>query len=583
MVVASVAYTLWRALTLTVDYFDAFEYLTNAWRLIDARADYSTIRAPLLALVEAPIVALARRAGPASGALLWAPHLLAAAMSLATAAGVYWILRRRFDATLALLGLALFMSTRYFVRYGAMALSDLPATGLLVLAMGLHARAWEQRSLGAYAATGVATAAAVAMRYPAGLALPALFASEFLHAFSVATLRRMGWRIDWRRWLGLAVAFATAAGTGLAIMATTYRLVFGANARRELAALSLRRILGVAVALPGESRLDYLSFARSMLSLPLLLLIGAGMAFAIARPQRRDAPFWAWGIVMTGGIPYFMVHTEARYFLPAVPPLTYFALRAVEAVWSFTPQRWVPRFGVGALCLMSVGNGLAQARADQDPFFTAGIQRRAVQRLLSARRDQGRVFVMGGWHTLGPADPGPVPQDEFWNTFHLGPRAIGYLASTPIARWPGGNTPWSAMGLALARNARDGDAILRLDDQYIVTATFKGWGHQPMQWWSIRRIDLRHQPDSARLTSPDGSIEVRLDDATPDTLLPQQSLGTYWAFVTTRSNPELKSVGERTFTSGVPVRIGPEAGGAATLGTDLDQVVLIRVDVVPAT
>jgi hypothetical protein len=193
-------------------------------------------------------------------------------------------------------------------------------------------------------------------------------------------------------------------------------------------------------------------------------------------------------------------------------------------------------------------------------------ERRAVERLLAARSGQGHEFVMGGWHTLAAATPGPAPRDEFWNTFHFGPRAASYLAGAPLPRWPGGNAPWAAMSLTLTQTAIDGDAILRLDDQYIITATMNNWKRQPLQLWKVRRIDR------AAGTHFDASEQ-------PPALRPRETLGKFYAFARDRATGQLTGLGEHTWAAGQPLPLPVTA--PALLAASIDAVVLIGVEVIP--
>ena len=68
-----------------------------------------------------------------------------------------------------------------------------------------------------------------------------------------------------------------------------------------------------------------------MMSIPTLLMSLVGLLIAIFRMQDRDIPFLAWLIVIGGTIVFVIGHTEARYLLPAVPAILYFAIRGLEA------------------------------------------------------------------------------------------------------------------------------------------------------------------------------------------------------------------------------------------------------------
>ncbi len=592
MVVLGAAYTLVRAFSLRTEYYDGYEYLANAARLTDQGAgSYDEIRPPLLALLQAPVVAAARAAGPAHLGLLIGPHLLASLLSLLTSAALFFLYRRPLGTTLALLGVVLFMGTRFYVRYGAFALTDLPATGAVAAAMALHAAAWQQRSLGRYALCGLAAGAALAVRYPAGLALPALMLAEGLLVPTSCVFERRRWfhlAFDARRVLGVVIALVAAAAFCAAVMFVVYRTLHGEAAWQHLRAFDMKKISGVASAIPGEEPWDYLSMFATAVSLPLCGALLAGLLMVLQRPQRRDLPFVAWGLVMVGGTIYFMVHTEARYLAPALPALLYFPLRAAEAMLLPLRARWArlraPTRGLAVVLLATLfgaclSAGARQIAADQDPYFTRDVARAAVAKMLQTRRDPGRAVVFGRWHTLSLRDPGPFPEDDFWNTFHVGPRAVSYLAGKSLPNWSGTNGSTWTMRHLLGQNSLDGDAILRLDDTYYSTGRYPAVIHIPraMELWNVNRIDLRPDGQGGRFVSGDHKHGGRVELHEQTVFIPDDSYGDIWLFIATSTAPAPTFAGKRQLSAGVAIELWSPAPAQVPPPAEVTSLVLLRV------
>ena len=159
-----------------------------------------------------------------------------------------------------------------------------------------------------------------------------LFVLGFALLLSELWLAALTRRIDRRCAWGVVIAGALGVALFLAVQLLLMWIVSGSGAL-ALFVKTLRHLptMSGAGAIPGESWLDYGAMTVTMLSLPTLLLAGAGVLLAVRRPETRDIPCLA-ALAVTGGTTLFLVpHTEARYLLPAVPFLLYFALRSVEA------------------------------------------------------------------------------------------------------------------------------------------------------------------------------------------------------------------------------------------------------------
>jgi hypothetical protein len=120
-------------------------------------------------------------------------------------------------------------------------------------------------------------------------------------------------------------------------------------------------------------------------------------------------------------------------------------------------------------------------------------------------------MLLGRVHTLSPDDPGPVPEDEYWNAFHQAHFVPEYLLGRQLDRLTMANGHLSELLPELADQVRDGDTVLRLDDLLYVSNDFPtGPLPRPLEVWSFRRVELSREDASPRFVSPDGAVSATL-------------------------------------------------------------------------
>jgi len=491
------AYTVHRAVVLRIEYYDGYEYLLNTRALLGDRAGgYNPFRPPLLSVLQLPAVAVGRASAPASPVRLLAPHLTAALCSLLAAAAVFLVLRRPFSPTFALLGPVLFVGNRLFIRYGAHVMADLLSAGLAAATVALYLRARERPASdsfwGPYALCGAALGAAVLAKFPVA-------ALGFVLAFTEVWLAVRERRLERRRALGLAlagtVAVAVFYGVNLVLLAVNFR----ATAFQKLAWFAPRALVASAShPVTDESWRDWGAMALIMLSGPTLVAAGLGLVVALRERQTRDVPFLVWLGVLGVVIVFVIGHNEARYLLPVVPAILYFAVRVVERLAEAVRPRWeragaVARAAVATGAALLLGGalrvGVEQAIQDRDPVFLADVERRAAALLVGERRARGRLLWLGDWwHTFHPRRMIPVPGDEFWSTFHFTPSAAQYLIGLRPAAFSveGGGADLAA----LAGGLRNGDAVMRVADEFFDMTSLPPGGVPDVEVWSVHRLDL---------------------------------------------------------------------------------------------
>jgi hypothetical protein len=495
LLAAALGYGVLRAVQLRIEYFDGYDYLRNASALAgDPFAEYQRLRPPFVPIVQLPAMAIVRASPPAAPIRLVAPHLVSASLSLLSAGAVFWLLSRRFDPTLALLGTLLFATTRYFVHYAPHVMADIPSAGWAAASCALYLRARARRSAAAWTLCGVALAAAVLTKYPLAVLGPAWVLAELWRSAAAR-------RVDAGAWLGIAIVGAVCIATFLAVEASLLIAIHGTAGLAQLAPtlIEFATMTGLG-AEPEETWSDYGAMSVAMLSLPTLLLCACGVILTLRRGDERDAVALA-SLVCVGGTVVFMLqHNEARYLLPAVPFILYFSVRAIEAAAGALRARWPglsrPARALALLLAAAalappIGVGLDQARLDTDPVYRADIERRAAEQLLAARRSEGRLLWSGLHHTLRTRWAGRVPHDEFLGIFHFPPFGVSYLLDQRLEplRPPPGARPGA--GIELASVLRDGDAVLRFAGADSDTRPPAGAEAAPMEIWAASRLRFR--------------------------------------------------------------------------------------------
>jgi hypothetical protein len=536
-------------------------------------------------------VLVARLLGPGNPWLLRGPHLVSAAMSLGALAAVVWLLRLHFGKTLALLGGALFVAGRCYVHYCANTMTDLPVAGLCTLTLALHLHAVRKRKLRWFALAGVAFGAAISMKFTAAMFVVVIVGTELASLVRIIPTtrgRRARFNPDLRRRLWLVAEGAVTAATFVALQAFVFERLYGQDAWAHYQGAFGGVVKLQSAALPGERWQDNLPMLVVTLSVPMLILAGAGALAALARPRRADVPFWAWVLGVGGGLVFGISHNETRYLLPLAPGVIYFAVRGAEGLLAPGAARsgaWVGRAAVGVLVAGTLAAGARQLREDSDPIFYRDVYGPTI-RALTARRPGGPMYLVGWWQTLTPASPGPVVQDECWNTFHVFPLIVNYWLGQQVVHLGHNGTP-QALSSELFTRMVDGDRMLRLDDDMFMTnAWHYGPRDQSLQVWRMARRDFapaggdaRAPADAERLfvaapggadAPAGGALKLRLQGGRASVVAAPPD-GPWWIFTRTPSRPWAYA-GEWKPGSG-------PAALAFSDGADVDRVALFRVDV----
>jgi hypothetical protein len=559
LVGVALVYTFHRALVLRVEYFDGYEYLANARALLGDRLfGYQWIRPPFVPLVQLPAMALSRASQPAAAVRIVAPHVTAALVSLVSALAVFWLFERVFARDFAILGTLLFVGGRYFIRYGAHAMADIPSAGWAAAIVAAYLGARSRRSLGAYALCGAALGAGVLTKFPLAMLGLVLLAAEVSSALRAR-------RFEARLWLGLVIAATVSVVGFLSVMVVLWLVISGPGTLEFLpnSLLMLGRMGPTLGRQAGESWRDWGELLPVMLTMPTLALALFGLWLGMTQPEDRDLVFFVWLALMGGSTVFLVAHNEARYLLPTVPAILYFAVRGAETLVGLFRQRAESMSPVlRAVCLASglgvlaatLAGGAHQAWLDRDPVFFSDLERRASARLLEHRRGDGHLLWCGNWYTIAPREPVMMREDDFFNIFHFAPPVATYFIDEPVDLLLG---PYATPEeLALSPRVRDGDAILRGADELFATRTIPAEGVPPIEIWSVRQLVLVPDGKDGVVTTPDGTATVRLG-VTGDarTVRSEQPLGSWIMAAQLPDGDAPRQLGWVTLPAGVDVPI----------------------------
>jgi hypothetical protein len=450
-------------------------------------------------------------------------------------------------------------------------MADLLSAGAAALAVAAYVAARERRSLGAYALGGVAFGFGLLTKLPLIGLGPTLLAAETWYALRAREL-------DWRRWFGLALIGFVGAAVFAAVQAVALVAVFGHPGldilNKTFGPAGLLAAAPIANAERGEAWHDWGSMALVMLG-PTLALAAGGLAVALRQRQNRDVPFVTCVAVLGGFIVFGIGHNEARYLLPVVPAILYFAVRAVEAATEVLRHRaWQPRtLGIAGIALVVtvLAPGVRQAWLDRDPVFFSDLQRRTAVRLLESRRPPGRLVWARAWHTFAPREMALMPKDESFNTFHLAPFIVEYFVDAPVVM-PGSFWGVSADDLPLHPLIEDGDALLFAARTVYHTNNFPPDGVPPVEVWQIRRMTLVRDAD--RFVSRVAPISLGLQTLQNGerTLRAQEYLGRWSVLALPMGGAAPRRLADVTLEAGRPASLGPGSGDV-----EIDQLLIANV------
>ncbi|MFQ5766686.1 MAG: hypothetical protein ACE5ID_01695 [Acidobacteriota bacterium] len=427
------------ALTLRVEGYDGYWYLSNAWYLAGGPVSrYEITKAPLLSLLFWPFYLLRRLGAPEIVPFI-ASHVLTVTLTLATGLLLVRVLAATFPRSLAWAGGFAFLGSRIVFRYAAFAMSDLPATLAVLVCLEAARLSTSRDGFKPRLPLALGMAASILARYTAGLILPVVMVWDLAVLWrssgaSRRVARRLLHHLEAAALAGLTVAlihvavYAVPFG-GPAGMVAAFREMLARNAR--LGGISIRGL---------EPWWEYAPMLIRACTLPMVLFMGLGFVQALRRGGRNEWLHGLWTAVTLIFISLVSSHKEARYLLPALPSLIFFGLWGLRACGRMLegltrswppPWRW-PSWGI--LFLLGVGFlGLfRETRQLAQPFFREPRAARLAAWVDEEVPPPGRLAWTGNFYPLFPPRHLFHAGDEYYYIFHLAPHVMEYYTGRAI-------------------------------------------------------------------------------------------------------------------------------------------------------
>ncbi|MCZ6745800.1 MAG: hypothetical protein O7C74_01130 [Acidobacteria bacterium] len=423
------------ALTLRVEGYDGYWYLSNAWYLAGGPVfQYEVTKAPLVSLLVLPLAVL-RRMGLPEVAVFAGSHLVMLLLTTALGVAVMRLLRPRFGTTLAWAGAFAFLGSRLVSRYAVFAMSDLAAAAGVLLALLALERGQARDGWRARLPFVAAVTMAILARYPAGLVLPVGILWDLL---VTVTAGDRGIRKTLRRGLDHAVA-AALAGLALVLVHLAIYMVPFRSPAGALAALSdmiqrNARLGGISIR-GLEPWWEYGPMLILACTLPAVLLIGWGMITALRAGGRREGLHALWLAVYLAFVSLVSSHKEARYILPALPSLFLFLLWGVRAAGQPAPLRRLPArrlLAIGFLLALGLVGTVREGTVLAQPFFRRPLQAQLAAAMNEEAPAPARLAWVGNFYPLVPPRHIFSRSDEYYYVYHLAPHVIEYYLGRKV-------------------------------------------------------------------------------------------------------------------------------------------------------
>jgi len=497
-----------RVAAVPIEFYDGFDYLTNAARLAGYDVTFDPIRAPLVSLVNLPQIAFFFSVGPpmlGSYLPLLTAHAIALAMSLALALAALQIYRQAFAEEranwaaelLAWAGVLMLVLNRMVIHYWSFAMADLPLALFVSLSVYGYLRGWRWK-------LAAAVAGAMLAKY-VGLLVPVMLVVMWFG-------ERIGWvssgisdrRSVERRLRNLIFGIVG----GLALFAAAHLLVYKLAYRTEPLSLTmLRKTLMSQAAgdiVQSEPAWEvllglWLSSGRAPVILAAIGIVGAAL-----RRREGSWPFGVWLFTWGAFLAFACSHKETRYSSPLLVPLYYFAINGCLAIWQLLGKRATVAIALAVVCgAATIEAGYREFRV----FLTcpeykgenAGRFLAAIEfELYSNRRasPSGRIYWDGPAYAYYPSTYRFYEADEYYYFYHIYTHTISFLARKNVVRYLPGTV------------LRDGDTLVLNAQQQFYDTRNAPVTTVPLRFIHIRRNALRLDGGIFRL----GKEEVaRLD------------------------------------------------------------------------
>lgn len=480
--------------TIPLEFYDGYDYLTNAVRLIGRDVSYDPIRAPLVSLINLPQIAVWF-----SGELpflrvplsLISSHLVALATSAFFAILCLRLFRMRFDEAFALAGLAMLVMNRMLIHYWSFAMADIPLALFVTLSIYGYIRGWRY-------SLSLPIAGAMLSKYTGFFLLVVLFFIWLFHRKKSCAL-----------WLLISTTLALL--IFVAIHLAIYTIAYREFSLDALKTVLLYQVRGDIVQREPASEV-LLGLALSSGYTPLFVC-SIGLAFSLLSWRREDIPFIIWFISWLIFAGFISSHKETRYFSPLLPPFYYFAIKGL--IYLF--KRLGKKGGSVSIAVLFIPVILAGGREFHIFFSQPEYRHSYVQRFFSnieakLHPPPRRVFWDGPAYPYYPKSYNFYPADEYYYFYHIFAHTLCFISGRKVQMY----NESTVLG--------DGDLlVLNREPSFYKTRTAP-FSVKPLKFIRIhrRRLDFERRAfylegkkllklrDSTLHWTPSGSVRILL-------------------------------------------------------------------------
>jgi len=415
LLAAALAALAWAAWTVTVEYYDGFEYLLTARTLLGSRLYFFPKNPALsgfLALVEAPW----RAAGGSLGLRGFHVAMLAlnAAGALAAAA---WLRRVGVRLSLAAAGVVV-VCTRLYFHYALFAMADLPA------AFAVAAYLWAQTAEPLATRRGRLTRAASLALCALGRPQAALIPAAALLAEAVREKRPLQ-----AAWTAAAAAAVAAAALGVFYWIAGAGFFAGIALHAQLVRNQYRGNFGGADAEPAWTYAVYLA----RLLTPVGAALALGGLWEFSRRERRSLRRALAGPALGAGVYLLLMcampRKETRYLSPLLPFCALAQCLALERLSKW--RAWAAPLALAAL-FVSAAPELARFA---EPFYRAD-RERSLSEEIASWSGARHFYFFGDSAPLHPERFVFDRADDYFYVYHWQAPAFMFFTGLPASRVP---------------------------------------------------------------------------------------------------------------------------------------------------
>lgn len=440
------AYLLIVAVRLRVDYFDSYQSLLNARTMIHGgHGDYFIARNIFYPILLLPIFLLDNVRGAPLVEFV-AAHLLAVLLFGLFLYVSFKLYRLHLARGWALLGALLLSWNLLLISNAPLAKEDIPGALFTTTAFFFYLRARATERWRYFVLAGVMIGAAMGSRY--NLA-PLLFVVIWSYEIADLIGRRLlslppreggsGW--------GLLMRVIGLLGLPITLFFLLPVIVFPIIQHSSALGAPAQMVKDILMELKEASRVGLVwhedairnyRFVVESLTWPLVLCAVLGGVASFRSRQRGSLFYLLWFVVFFGTSTYVIGHKEARYLLPALPPLYFFVARGLQAVAEFPlalPRvelmRAARMIAVAGLLVLPARSAIVAAARFTDPVYTSDYE---AQVSLYAERLAGDnpIYWVGPSYPLHPRDYVFDLDDPYTYMYHDFAHVAEFWAGRPV-------------------------------------------------------------------------------------------------------------------------------------------------------